>query len=340
MATTARPAVDPRKLPAYDNAFLGILQSEGKIELFLDATFSFLYRKTDYFRLLTDKSPNKSLGFPPGVAGKMVEHYFAKYMKLSLSAYEDAIKKIKEKEDAERVKNLPQQINYIDDKLEVKPTTDHALVQKSSPKSPPKPIEEPEPKPNQTPEKKPQAIDSGLTYNGSVTDKYKWSQNYDDIDIAIELPDVKRAKDISVDIKQFPESRLKVTVNGSVHIDSKLTRNIVAEDSTWTFDAKQHLLSINLAKNGNAWWEAILPDETPIDVQKDVKAERPMEDLPDDELAVIQKLQYDQHQKRLGKPTSDEQKVHDQLKKGWNAEGSPFKGTDFDPSKFQISGGT
>jgi len=29
----------------YDNAFLGILQNEGKIETFLDAVFSFLYRR-------------------------------------------------------------------------------------------------------------------------------------------------------------------------------------------------------------------------------------------------------------------------------------------------------
>lgn len=30
------------------------------------------------------------------------------------------------------------------------------------------------------------------------------------------------------------------------------------------------------------------------------------------------------------------QKVHEMLKKGWDAEGSPFKGQDFDPSLFNI----
>lgn len=30
------------------------------------------------------------------------------------------------------------------------------------------------------------------------------------------------------------------------------------------------------------------------------------------------------------------QKVHEMLKKGWDAEGSPFKGQDFDPSMFDI----
>jgi len=33
------------------------------------------------------------------------------------------------------------------------------------------------------------------------------------------------------------------------------------------------------------------------------------------------------------------QKVHEMLKKGWDAEGSPFKGQEFDPKMFNISPG-
>ena len=32
------------------------------------------------------------------------------------------------------------------------------------------------------------------------------------------------------------------------------------------------------------------------------------------------------------------QKAHDILKKAWNVEGSPFKGTPFDPTKVQVTG--
>ena len=120
-------------------------------------------------------------------------------------------------------------------------------------------------------------------------------------------------------------------------IDEPLKYGIIGEDSTWTFDRKQHMLTVNLAKKEKRWWDGLLPSESPIDVQKDVEATRSMDDLPEDELAVVRKLQFDQHQKRLGKPTSKELTVHEQLKKGWNAEGSPFKGSEFDPSKFNIS---
>ncbi|RVE66223.1 hypothetical protein OJAV_G00123880 [Oryzias javanicus] len=54
----------------YDNALLGILQHVGNIQDFLRVYFGFLYRKTDFYRLLS--GPNDRMGFPPGVAEKMV----------------------------------------------------------------------------------------------------------------------------------------------------------------------------------------------------------------------------------------------------------------------------
>ena len=50
-------------------AFLSILQNEGRIEPFVDAVMSFLYRKTDFYRTLTEES---QVGFPPGVPENML----------------------------------------------------------------------------------------------------------------------------------------------------------------------------------------------------------------------------------------------------------------------------
>ena len=60
----------------YDQAYLGILQNEERIEPFLDSVMSFLSRKTDFFRTLTDES---QVGFPAGVAENMIRCYFMKY---------------------------------------------------------------------------------------------------------------------------------------------------------------------------------------------------------------------------------------------------------------------
>uniref|UniRef100_A0A8C7KNG6 calcium/calmodulin-dependent protein kinase n=1 Tax=Oncorhynchus kisutch TaxID=8019 RepID=A0A8C7KNG6_ONCKI len=54
----------------YDNALLGILQHVGNIHNFLEVYFGFLYRKTDFSRLLS--TPIDRMGFSPGVAEKMV----------------------------------------------------------------------------------------------------------------------------------------------------------------------------------------------------------------------------------------------------------------------------
>uniref|UniRef100_A0A8C8EIC8 CS domain-containing protein n=1 Tax=Oncorhynchus tshawytscha TaxID=74940 RepID=A0A8C8EIC8_ONCTS len=48
----------------YDNALLGILQHVGNIHNFLEVYFGFLYRKTDFYRLLS--TPNDRMCFSPG----------------------------------------------------------------------------------------------------------------------------------------------------------------------------------------------------------------------------------------------------------------------------------
>lgn len=54
----------------YDNALMGILQSCGKLQPFLDAVFSFLARRTDFYIIM--QHDRAKMGFPPGVSEGMV----------------------------------------------------------------------------------------------------------------------------------------------------------------------------------------------------------------------------------------------------------------------------
>ena len=70
-------APDFKTNEAYDSALLGILSHEAAVQPFIDVIFSFLSRKTDFYR--TMKTKEQSFGFPPGVAEKMVMNSFKKY---------------------------------------------------------------------------------------------------------------------------------------------------------------------------------------------------------------------------------------------------------------------
>ena len=54
---------------------------------------------------------------------------------------------------------------------------------------------------------------------------------------------------------------------------------------------------------------------------------------------AIRKILFDQDQKRKGQPTSDEMQNEELLRRAWDAEGSPFRGTPYDPSKVSLSQG-
>ncbi len=56
----------------YDGALMGILQNCGKLQPFLDAVFSFLARRTDFYIIMQHE--RAKMGFAPGVAESMVLH--------------------------------------------------------------------------------------------------------------------------------------------------------------------------------------------------------------------------------------------------------------------------
>jgi len=292
------------KQAMYENILSRIIEQEGNVHSFLDVVFGFLNSKTDFFVEQTDKQSR--YGFPPGVAMTMVQQVFDKH------------KKNRQRGSAEL-----QRINEGKDKpVSQKKTT-----------IPKKPVEQ---KVLTTQEEFQANADS---FNGAVRKNYSWSQNYDEVDVKVNLPPtIRKSKQVKVEIGR---KHLLVEVEGEGRsvklIDCDLQHEIRhnGDSTTWCMDAGKSL-DISLEKVKNTWWTALLTEEEEIDVKK-IQAERKMESMPEEEQRVVSKLQFDEHQKRLGLPQSHEIKVHEMLKKGWNAEGSPFKGTEFDPKNFNIS---
>ncbi|XP_044758628.1 nudC domain-containing protein 3 [Coccinella septempunctata] len=173
-------------------------------------------------------------------------------------------------------------------------------------------------------------FDPSKSYNGASFEKYSWSQLYNEVDLFLKLPENVKSRDLIV---QSTSKNICVKLkDGTVLLSGDLCQ-FCKLDPIWSIDNGE--LQVHFEKVKEIWWDRFLTSEPKLDISK-IDCTKPMEDLPDDAQAKIQELQWNQEQKRLGLPTSDEIKNLNTLKKAWNAEGSPFSGP-FDPSSVSFS---
>jgi len=146
---------------------------------------------------------------------------------------------------------------------------------------------------------------------------YKWTQTIGDLDITAEVPGNLKGRDLNVDIKK---KKLVVGVKGKEPIiDGDLPHEIRVDESTWTLTATPSgakVLELHLDKvNKMEWWAHVITTAPKIDVTKIQPENSTLSDLDGETRGMVEKMMYDQRQKEMGKPTSDEQKKQDMLKK-------------------------
>lgn len=165
--------------------------------------------------------------------------------------------------------------------------------------------------------------------NGLQGDRYSWTQSLSEVTITIPIPENIRGKDVVVTLEK---TKIKVSVKGtstssssSSVLEGPLYKRIKADDSAWTLESggstssfsssSGKLLMITLQKdNTMEWWSCVVQGEPEIDLQKIEPENSKLGDLDGDTRQVVEKMMYDQRQKQMGKPTSDEQKKQDILK--------------------------
>lgn len=187
------------------------------------------------------------------------------------------------------------------------------------------------------------------SYNGAVRDTYVWSQTISDVDVLVKLPKSSlKAKDLRVNIESqgikvdaktiaikeaMQESEVCDTNSKEstwiTIFDGKLTFKTKKEESVWSL--VPGYVSIHLEKASERWWDALITEEPKIDLNK-IDCSRNLDEMGLSEQMKIEELMWNHQQKLLGKPMSDQLKMEAIMKKAWNAEGSPFQGTPYDPS--------
>ncbi|RVE47076.1 hypothetical protein evm_008260 [Chilo suppressalis] len=313
-------ANDPER---FDSMLLAMAQQhEGGVKDLLKTIVSFLARKTDFF-----------IGGKEGEWEKVIQDTFYEYAR---EAKEEANKIKKEKEEAEkRLKEIQQRkeqerlaqdfepasvVELTDqeadkmqkeiDKSKKKKTEDGSGdgSGKSTDKEegiPENPDEEEDPK-----EKGKLKPNSG---NGCDLENYRWTQTLEEVELRVPLRQVLRPRDLNVVISK---KHLKVGIKGQpLIIDGELEADVKVEESTWVLQDGRNLL-VNLEKvNKMNWWGRLVLTDPEISTRKINPEPSKLSDLDGETRGLVEKMMYDQRQKEMGLPTSDEQKKQDVLKK-------------------------
>ncbi|XP_022783178.1 nuclear migration protein nudC-like [Stylophora pistillata] len=303
----------------FDGMLLAIAQQcEGGIAELLDVFFGFLERKTDFF-----------IGAGKANAEKMVLSKFKEHQK----KVEE--KKEKEKKEAESLKAAKAQ-KEAQQKTEAKiqEVTEEEAERIKREEQERKEKEQKEAEEKNT--KKDEKSENGETAkadgsedededakgklkpnsgNGADLENYRWTQTLQEVEawIPLNVSFKVKGRDVIVDIQQF---HLKVGLKGHPPIiDGDLPKKVKIEECSWVLQDQKNVV-ITLEKvNKMEWWSQLLTTDPEINTKKVQPENSKLGDLDDETRGMVEKMMFDQRQKAMGLPTSEEQKKQDILKK-------------------------
>lgn len=131
------------------------------------------------------------------------------------------------------------------------------------------------------------------------------------------VPGNLKSRDLVVDIKK---TSISAGVKGQEPvIKGTFPHAVAVDDSTWTLTTAPDgtkTVEIHLDKaNKLEWWAHIVTSAPAIDVTKIVPDNSKLSDLDGETRGMVEKMMYDQRQKEMGLPSSDEQKKLEMLER-------------------------
>ncbi|RMY44824.1 hypothetical protein D0865_10306 [Hortaea werneckii] len=163
---------------------------------------------------------------------------------------------------------------------------------------------------------------------------YKWTQTIGELDLTAVIPANIKGKDLDVKltrngikaaikgqepiIEVFLSSYCPISFPMLMYGQGDFPHPIRVDDSTWTLESgpSSKELNIHLDKvNKMEWWAHVVTSAPTIDTSKISPENSSLSDLDGETRGMVEKMMYDQRQKEQGKPTSDEEKKQEMLRK-------------------------
>lgn len=290
----------------FDGMMLAIAQQHQGIDPLLNTFFSFLYRKTDFFTR-------------PAQAKDAVHQVLSRYVALAEERDREAKRKAAAESAAaaEQQKNLKAhpRVEEIEDEEEVAAKAKEA-AEKAAAKRRAELDSKKQEIESATPDEdgnKPKGLPP-TAGNGFAYENYIFSQSLQEAEVRIPLP-LTNAKSKMLDV-EIGIKKLRVGVKGKEPlVNGELFAKVKHEDSMWTIEDGNTVV-VHLVKfNQMEWWKTIIVGDAEIDLQKVQPENSKLDDLDGETRQTVEKMMYDQRQKALGLPTSEEQKKQDILAK-------------------------
>merc|ERR1740121_1264762 len=141
---------------------------------------------------------------------------------------------------------------------------------------------------------------------GGTTDKYTWTQTLTSLEVFVPVRPGLKAKQIVCDIGN---DSMKCGVKGEpLILNGKMGGKVKPDDCMWTL-VDNKMIQISLEKfEGENWWSCVMKGDAEINCKKIVPENSKLSDLDGESRMMVEKMMYDQRQKHLGKPTSDQEK--------------------------------
>jgi len=280
----------------------------------LDVIFSFLARKTDFYT-----------GGGEGAAEQLVLEKFKKHgkkardeMERKKARNEEIDRKARERREREKAETeveQPKICEVTEEEAKKIEEEEKAKVEVEKEAEEVKPKDEVKEKKDDEEEESEE--DKGKlkpnSGNGADMPNYSWTQTLEEVELRVPLPMAVKGKDMVVNIGK---KHLKVGLKGHpLIIDGDFPKDVKVEDSTWVLEGKKSLL-INIEKiNKMEWWNKLVTSDPEINTKKVQPENSKLSDLDGETRGMVEKMMYDQRQKEMGKPTSDESKKQDMMKK-------------------------